>query len=90
MQINLDPPAFRLTAQKRIVALLTKPVNGSGDRPVMLDIDGATALGKSRLWEDIRQTQKESGQSHRNSKFKAVQLGKVGRIKTYQQAVLNE
>ena len=49
-----------------------------------------TALGKSRLWEDIRQARKESDQSNRNSKFKAVQLGKVGRVKTYQQAVLKE
>ena len=56
--------------------------------PVVLDIDAATALGKSRLWDDIRQAQKESDQSCRNSKFKAVQLGKVGRVKAYQQAVL--
>ena len=54
----------------------------------MLDIDAATALGKSRLWDDIRQAQKESDQSNRNSRFKAVQLGKVGRVKVYQQAVL--
>ena len=40
------------------------------------------------MWDDIRQAQKESDQSNRNSKFKAVQLGKVGRVKAYQQAVL--
>ena len=32
-----------------------KPVNESDLRPVMLDIDAATTLGKSRLWDDIRQ-----------------------------------
>jgi hypothetical protein len=42
------------------------------------------------LWDDIRQAQKESDQSCRNSKFKAVQLGKVGRVKDYQQAVLSK
>ena len=57
---------------------------------MMLDIDAATALVKSRLWDDIRQAHKESDQSNRNSKFKAVQLGKVGRVKAYQQAVLAE
>ena len=65
-----------------------EPVNESDHRPVVPDIDAATALGKSRLWDDIRQTQKESDQSNRNSKSKAVQLGKEGRVKAYQQAVL--
>ena len=45
-------------------------------------------MGKSRLWDDIRQAQKESDQSNRNSNFKAVQLSKVDRVKAYQQAVL--
>ena len=74
----------------RAAGVLAEPVNESDHRPVMLDIDAATALGKSRLWDDIRQAQKESDQSCRNSKFKAVQLGKVGRVKAYQQAVLAE
>jgi hypothetical protein len=71
---------------------LAEPVNESDHTPVimMLDIDAATALGKSKLWDDIRQAQKESDQSNRNSKFKAVQLGKVGRVKEYQRAVLAE
>ena len=68
----------------------TEPVNESDHKPVLLDIDATIALGKSRLWDDIRQAQKESDQSNRNSKFKAVQLGKVGRVKAYQQAVLAE
>ena len=67
--------------------VLAGPVNESDHKPVLLDIDEATALGKSRMWDDIRQAQKESDQSNRNSKFKAVQLGKVGRVKAYQQAV---
>ena len=46
--------------------------------------------GSRELWDDIRQAQKESDQSNRNSKFKAVQLGKVGRVKDYQMAVLEE
>ena len=57
---------------------------------VLLDIDAATALGKPRLWDDIKQPKKESDQSNRNSKFKAVQLGKAGRAKAYQQALLAE
>ena len=59
-------------------------------RPVMLGIDAGAALGKSKLWGDIRETQKESDLGNRNAKFKAVQLGKVGRIKTYQDAVVKE
>ena len=70
--------------------ILAEPVNEPNHTPVMLDIDAATAFGKSQLWDDIRQAQKESGQSNRNSKFKAVQLGKVGRAKEYQRAVLAE
>ena len=50
--------------------MLAESVNESDHRPVMLDIDAATALGKSRLWDDIRQAQKESDQSCRNSKFR--------------------
>ena len=65
-------------------------MNESDHKPVVLDIDATTSLGKSRLWDDIRQAQKESDQSCRNSKFKAVQLGKVGRVKAYQQAVLSK
>ena len=74
----------------KAAGVLAEAVNESDHRPVMLDIDAATALGKSRLWEDIRQAQKESDQSNRNSKFKAMQLGKVGRVKAYQEAVLEE
>ena len=72
----------------RAAGVLAEPVNESDHRPVVLDIDAATALGTSRLWDDIRQAQKESDLSCRNSRFKAVQLGKVGRVKAYQQAVL--
>jgi hypothetical protein len=72
----------------RAAGVLAEPVNESDHRPVVLDIDAAAALGKSRLWDDTRQAQKESDQSCRNSKFKAVQLGKVDSVKAYQQAVL--
>ena len=72
----------------KAAGVLAEAVNGSDHRPVMLDIDAAAALGKSELWEDIRQAQKESDQGNRNSKFKAVQLGKIGRVKAYQEAVL--
>ena len=65
----------------RAVGVLAEPVNESDHRPVVLDIDAATTLGKSRLWDDIRQAQKDSDQSCRNSKFKVVQLGKVGRVR---------
>ena len=58
-----------------------EPVNESDHRPVMLDIDAATALGKSRLWDDIRQTQKESDQSNRNSRFKDTQRSRNGCIR---------
>ena len=44
----------------RAEGLLAEPVNESDHKPVMLDIDAATALGKSRLWGDIRQAQEES------------------------------
>ena len=74
----------------RGAGVLAEPVNESDHRLVMLDIDAATTLGKSRLWDDIRQAPKESDQSNRNAKFKAVQLGKVGRVKACQQAVLAE
>ena len=74
----------------RAAGVLAEPVNESDHMPVMLNVDATTTLGKWRLWDDIRQAQKESDQSNRNSKFKAVQLGKVGRVKAYQQAVLNE
>ena len=67
----------------RAAGVLDEPVNESDHMPVVLNIDAATALGKLRLWDDIRQAQKESDQSNRNSKFKAVQLGKVGRVKNY-------
>ena len=72
----------------RAAGVLAEPVNESDHKPVLLDIDAATALGKSRLWEDIRQAQNESDQSNMNSKFKAVQLGKAGRVMAYQQAML--
>ena len=74
----------------KAAGVLAEAVNESDHRPVMLDIDATTALGKSKLWDDIRQAQEESDQSNRNSKFKAVQLGKVGRVKVYQMAVLEE
>ena len=67
----------------RAAGILAEPVNESDHRPVVLDIDAAAALGKSRLWDDTRQAQKESGQSCKNSKFKAMQLDKVGRVKAY-------
>ena len=44
----------------RTVGVLAEPVNESDHKPVVLDIDAATALGKSRLWDDIRQAQNES------------------------------
>ena len=56
----------------RAAGVLAGPVNESDHRPVMLDIGAPAALGESRLWDDIRQAQKESGQSCRNSKLKAV------------------
>ena len=74
----------------KAAGVLAEPVNESDHKPVVLDIDAARALGKSRLWDDIRPAQKESDQGCRNSKFKAVQLGKVSRVKDYQQAVLSK
>ena len=74
----------------RAAGVLAESVNESDHKPVVLDIDAVTTLGKTRLWDDSRQAQKESDQSCRNSKFKAVQLGKVGRVKDYQQAVLSK
>jgi ribonuclease HI len=71
----------------RAAGVLAEPINESDHRPVMLDIDADTALGRSRLWDDIKEAQEESDKSNRNAKFKAVQLGKVGRIKCYQEAV---
>ena len=72
----------------RAIGVLAEPVNESDHRSVVLDIDAAATLGKSRQWDDIRQAQRESDQSCRNSMFKAGQLGKVGRVKACQQAVL--
>ena len=72
----------------RAAGVLGEAVNESDHRPIVLDIDAGTALGKSKLWEDIQQAQKESDLSNRNAKFKAVQLGKVGRVKGYQDAVV--
>ena len=56
----------------RAAGVLAESVNESDHRPVMLDIDAATALGKSGLWDDIRQAQKESDQSNKNSKFQGI------------------
>ena len=61
----------------RAAGVLADPINESDHRPVMLDIDADTALGRSKLWDDIKQVQEESDKSNRNAKFKAVQLGKV-------------
>ena len=72
----------------RAAGVLHEPVNESDHIPVVLNIDAATALGKSRLWDDTIQAQKESDQSNRNSNFNAMRLGKVGRVKAYQQVVL--
>ena len=44
----------------KAAGVLTESVNESNHKPVVLDIDAATALGNSRLWDDIRQAQKES------------------------------
>ena len=63
----------------RAAGVLVELVNEPDHTPVVLDIDAATTLGKSRLWDDVRQAKKESDQSCRNSKFKAMQLGKVVR-----------
>ena len=70
--------------------MLADPINESAHRPAMLDIDADTALGRSKLWDDIKQAQDESDKSNRNAKFKAVQLGEVGRAKCYQEAVVKE
>ena len=48
----------------RAAGVLAEPANESDHKPVVLDIDAATTLGKSRLWDDIRQAQKESDQSN--------------------------
>ena len=74
----------------RAARILADPINESDHRPVMLDIDADTALDRSRLWDDIKQAHEESHKSNRNAKFKTVQLGKVGRVKCYQQAVEKE
>ena len=71
----------------RAAGVLADLINESDHRPVMLDIDADTALGRSKLWDDTKQAQEESDKSNRNAKFKAVQLGKVGRVKCYQEAV---
>ena len=57
---------------------------------MMLDIDADTTPRRYKLWDDIKQAQEESDKSNRNAKFKAVQLGKVGRVKCYQEAVVKE
>ena len=65
----------------RAAGILADPINESYHRPVVLDIDADTALGRSKLWDDIKQAQDESDKSNRNAKYKAVQLGKVDRVK---------
>ena len=74
----------------RAAGVLADPINESDHRTAMLDIDTDTALDRSKLWDDIKQAQEESDKSNRNAKFKAVQLGEVGRVKCYQQAVEKE
>ena len=74
----------------RAARVLADPINESEHKPVMLDIDADTALGRSKLWDDIKQAQEESDKSNRDAKFKAVQLGKVGRVKGYQEAVVKK
>ena len=64
----------------RAAGVLAGPINESDHKPVMLDIDANTALGRSKLWDDTKQTQEESDKSNRNAKFKAVQLGPVGKV----------
>ena len=44
--------------------MLSDPINESDHRPVMLDIDADTALGRSKLWDDIKQAQEESDMSN--------------------------
>jgi endonuclease/exonuclease/phosphatase family metal-dependent hydrolase len=39
----------------RAVGILGEAVNESDHLPVVLDIDAETALGRSRLWDDIKQ-----------------------------------
>ena len=39
----------------RVAGVPAEPVNEPGHTPVVPDIDAATTLGKSRLWDDIRQ-----------------------------------
>ena len=48
----------------RATGVLIEPVNESDHKPVLLDIGVATASGKSRLEEGIRQAQKGSDQSN--------------------------
>jgi len=74
----------------RAAAVLADPINESDHKPVMLGIDADTALGRSKLWDDIKQAQEENDKSNRNAKFKAVQLGKVDRVKGYQEAVVKK
>ena len=74
----------------RVAGILAGLINESDHRPVVLDIDADTALGRSKLWDDIKQAQDESDKSNRNANFKAVQLRKVGRVKCYQEAVEKE
>jgi hypothetical protein len=74
----------------RTAGVLAESINESDHRPVMLDIDADTTLCRSRLWDDIKQAQEESDKSNRNAEFKAVQLGKVDRVKCYQEAMEKE
>ena len=46
----------------RATRVLIEPVNESDHKPVLLDIGAATASGKSRLGEGIRQAQNGSDQ----------------------------
>ena len=71
----------------RAAGVLADPINASDHKPVMVDIDVDTALGRSKLWDDTQQAQEVNDKSNRNAKSKAVQLGKVGRVKGYQEAV---
>ena len=56
----------------RAAGVLADPINKSGHRPVMLDIDADTSLGRPKRWDDIKQAQEEDDKSNRNAAFKAV------------------
>lgn len=71
----------------KAVAVLGEGLNDSDHRAVAIDIDLEAALGKSSVWEDIRQAQKEARETNMNAvfRFRTIKLREPGKVREFQE-----